>query len=166
MMLYDALQTLDDASWTLFDALQGSTNTLWCSTMLYDALQTLLWCSMNTLWCSTRLYKHSMMLYDALQCSLTVSTMLYNALQYSKMIQNIKWSWLTRSLPGTFRESSGNLSETFHGSSGDRLEIFRIIPGAVTAVRFYFWVASGTSSGFPSRSCWDPSGNAHSKAII
>ena len=74
----------------------------------------------------------------------------------------------SRNLPGTltFWERSGNPSETLHGSSGDRLETFGNIPGAVTAVRFYFRDASGTSSGFPSGSFRDPSGNAHFKAII
>ena len=129
--------------------------------MLYDALQTL---------------------YDALQCSLTVSTMLYNALQYSAMRSTMLYNALQRSnpnhqlvvensitsgsLPETFREPSGNLSETFHSSSGDRLETFGNITGAVTAVRFYFRDASGTSSRFPSGSFRDPSGNAHFEAMI
>ena len=113
---------------------------------LYDALQTF---------------------YDALEI---LHDALYNALQRSKHApkhQLVVANAITSgNLAGNFQEPSGNLSETFHSSSGDRLDIFRNIPGAITAVRFYFRVASGTSSGFPSGSFRDPSGNVHFEAMI
>ena len=69
-------------------------------------------------------------------------------------------------LPENFQEPSGNLSETFHGFSRYLLDTVETLQGVVTAVRFYFRVASGTSSGFPSGSFWDPSGNANFEAMI
>ena len=105
------------------------------SLMLYKALQILY----DALWCSMRLYKHFMMLYehsmmlykaiqtlyDPLWCSTMLVNGFYNALQYSKMFQSIKWSWLTRSLLGTFQEPSGNLPGISRKPSMDPLESVR-----------------------------------------
>ena len=69
---------------------------------------------------------------------MTRSTTLYNATKCSRV----------RGKRDHFQEPSGNLSETFHGSSRYLLETVGNLQGVVTAVRFYFRVASGTSSGF------------------
>ena len=97
--------------------------------------------------------------YNALQCS----TILQNAPKHQMVVANAITSG---NLPGTVREHSGTPLETLHGSSADHLETFGNIPGAVTAIRFYLRDASGTSSGFPSGSFQDPSGNAHFEAMI
>ena len=144
MMLYNALQILKEA-------LERITHQ---STPLY-----------NTLQLSTALCNCTTTLYNNLVSTMTRTT-LYNALNCSK-------SSIGRGKRDHFREPSGNLpgifrnlSGAFHGSSRYLLETVENLQGVVTAVRFYFRVASGTSSGFPSGSFQDPCGNVHFEAMI
>ena len=94
---------------------------------------------------------------------MTRSTTLYNATKCSE-------TSVGRGKRDHFREPSGNLPGTFQESLGNLPWIFFLetvgnLQGVVTAVRFYFRVASRTS-GFPSGSFRDPSGNAHFEAMI